>query len=462
MTKGRPLVPRCGRLLLLLLIAVAPGSLLAQGINQSEPLTVHPRQSLTTIQRSFALPTWGEATLPDRRHEALPDSMPAFFRDSTLRTDLRSYYRDRVTTGTQPPSVKEAWATGGSLSWESGKLFERLHGGVTLYTSLPLYAPQAYGNTGLLLPNQDGFAVVGQLYGQLDLPFDHTVTAGRYAWDTPYIGRQDSRMVPNTFYGYTVLRVHEDKARDLSFRYGGGYIATIKKRDADTFVPMAQAAGAAVDRGTAAGGGVLTWGPASIGAFEYFTQDLLNILYVEGSYGAEVWREAEAILSAQFADQRATGANLLTGSYFATNQVGVRLQVGSDPVMFTAGFSQVGAGAAMQNPWSNNPFYTDGLVLDYQRAGEGAVLLGGTANLTHLGLPGVTVQLQFFNGWTTAAPGGPLVESEWDVTVDWRPQVMLPGLWFRFAYGVAQTWQGSSYTHSSEMRAILNYRVRVF
>jgi len=102
---------------------LAPGSLLAQGINQSEPLTVHPRQSLTTIERSFALPTWGEATLFDRRRETLPETVPAFFRDSTLKADLRTYYRDKVTTGTQPAAVTEAWAAGGSLSWESGKLF---------------------------------------------------------------------------------------------------------------------------------------------------------------------------------------------------------------------------------------------------------------------------------------------------------------------------------------------------
>lgn len=449
-------------LLFLLGATLAPMPLLAQGINQSEPLTIRPRESLTTVQRSFALPTWGEATFVDRRREPLPESVPAFFRDSTLKADLRTYYRDKVTTGSQPASVTEAWAIGGSLSWESGKLFDRLHGGVTLHTALPLYAPEAYGNTGLLLPNQSGFAVVGQLYGQIDLPYEHTVTAGRYAWDTPYIGRHDNRMVPNTFYGYTVQRVHEDKGRDLSFRYGGGYIAAIKQRDADTFVPMSQAAGAPVDRGTAAGGGVLTWGPASLGVFEYYTQDILNILYAEGSYGGPVWPHAEAILSAQFADQRSTGANLMTGSYFATDQVGVRLQAGSDPFMLTAAFSQVGGGAAMQNPWSNNPFYTDGLVLDFQRAGEGAVLLGGTLNLRHVGLPGVTVQVQYFDGWTSAVPGGPLVESEWDVTVDWRPQERLPGLWFRVAYGVSQTWQGASYARTHEARAILNYRLRVF
>ncbi|MEI8151426.1 MAG: hypothetical protein WCG92_07495 [Hyphomicrobiales bacterium] len=161
----------------------------------------------------------------------------------------------------------------------------------------------------------------------------------------------------------------EDKGRDLSVRYGGGYLATIKQRDSDTFVSMAQAAGAPVDRGSAAGGAVLTWGPASIGAFEYYTQDILNILYAEGSYGAEAWPDVEAILSAQIADQRATGANLLTGSYFATNQLGLRLQVGSDPVMVTAAFSQVGPGAAMQNPRSNNALHTGALVLDSQRAG---------------------------------------------------------------------------------------------
>ena len=62
------------QLVLPLCLALFPGSLLAQGINQSEPLTVRPRESLTTIQRSFALPKWGEATVFDRKRQPLPDA----------------------------------------------------------------------------------------------------------------------------------------------------------------------------------------------------------------------------------------------------------------------------------------------------------------------------------------------------------------------------------------------------
>jgi len=38
--------------------------------------------------------------------------------------------------------------------------------GATGYTSLPLYAPTDKDGSGLLLPGQEGYAVLGQLYGE--------------------------------------------------------------------------------------------------------------------------------------------------------------------------------------------------------------------------------------------------------------------------------------------------------
>ena len=76
-------------------------------------------------------------------------------------------------------------------------------------------------------------------------------------------------------------------------------------------------------------GGLLTWGPASIGAIEYYSQDVLNIFYAEGKYGVSFGDGFNAIGAAQFVTQNSTGQNLLNGgNYFATNQFGTKIDFG--------------------------------------------------------------------------------------------------------------------------------------
>ena len=77
---------------------------------------------------------------------------------------------------------------------------------------------------------QGGFAVAGQLYARATLFDNYTLTAGRYLYNTPYLGPQDNRMIPNTFYGYTLVGTVGDPEKGPSLRWGGGYIATIKPR----------------------------------------------------------------------------------------------------------------------------------------------------------------------------------------------------------------------------------------
>ena len=289
--------------------------------------------------------------------------LPPFLRDSTFDLNLRSYYRD-VVTRSDTVDVKEAWAAGGSLSFETGRLFEVISGGMVLYTSLPLYAPLQYDGTQLLLPGQLGYDVVGQLWGRVHLTDNLRFTAGRYLYDTPYLGPNDNRMTPNTFYGYTLIGNQGDESGSgPSFRYGAGYIAAIKLRNSNVFQSMSRAAGANVDNGVGVAGGFMNWGPAYIGAVEYFCQDTLNIAYVEGKYGGKLSSDSSAILSLQYADQRSTGANLANGgTYFATNQFGARFELGYRTGIMTLGYSAVDPSFNMQNPWSANPVYTDAMI----------------------------------------------------------------------------------------------------
>ena len=439
------------------------GEAAAQGFQQEEPIPSTEKQSLTSIERSFRPEPPPTLKLFPGMRDAMVD-MPAFFRDSKVEIDARSYYRDNVTNKPSGAKIQEAWAAGGWTAVETGRLFDLISGGAVFYTSLPLYAPYDRGNTGLLLPDQQGYAVVGQLYGQLHLGDMHTFTAGRYTYDTPFLNQQDNRMTPNTFYGYVLRGTLGDPAAGPAFRYGGGYIAAMKPRDADVFTSMSRVAGANVDRGVGVAGGRMTWGPASLGVIEYYSQDIINIVYGEGKYGPNLPFGVDGDLALQYADQRSTGDNLLNGSNFSTGQFGARLQLGRDTGILTAAYTVVDPGFAMQNPWSSNPFYSDALIQSFQRAGENAVRLGVSYDFTPLGAKGIAAAVQYFGGWTSApAAGAPLVENEWDFNLEWRPDWKpLTGLWLRAQYGFSRTNQNNISTAVDEVRLTLNYKVELY
>ena len=339
--------------------------------------------------------------------------------------------------------------------------------GAVLYTSFPIYAPPDRGDTGLLLPNQQGYAVFGQLYGRARLFETHYATVGRYLYDTPFLGPHDNRMTPNTFFGYTLTGTFgSGENGGPTFRYGGGWLGAIKPRDAIDFQSMASKAGAPnSNAGVGLVGGLLTWGPASIGAIEYYSQDVLNIFYAEGKYGVSFGDGFNAIGAAQFVTQNSTGQNLLNGgNYFATNQFGTKIDFGYQTGILTVGYSTVNPSFAIQTPWSANPFYTDAQIQAFNRAGEQALMVGLSYVFTPIGLPGVAASVFYYNGWTGApAAGPPLVETEWDFNLEWRPGWKpLQGLWLRARYGTSSVYQGGGRTNIDEVRLILNYNIKLY
>ena len=79
------------------------------------------------------------------------------------------------------------------------------------YTSQPLYGPDDKDGTLLLKPGQEGYTVVGQLYGRVKLIEDNFINIYRYEYNTPYINKNDNRMTPNTFEGYTFTGAYGGK-----------------------------------------------------------------------------------------------------------------------------------------------------------------------------------------------------------------------------------------------------------
>jgi hypothetical protein len=451
-----------------LALALAAGSIAgnahAQNAHQELPIPDSLADDPTAIQLTFKRERPPPLTLFPEAREQLKD-LPAFLRDSTFGIEPRSYYRDVVTSSPGSVSVKEAWAAGGAVSFETGRLLDVISGGAVLYTSLPVYAPSQYDGSQLLLPGQLGYAVVGQLYGKLHLADNLTFTAGRHIYDTPYLGPFDVRMTPNTFYGYTLIGDTDEVWKGgPSFRYRAGYFAAIKLRNSNSFQSMSSAAGANADNGVGLVGLTMDWGPVTVGALEYYCQDTLNIAYVEGKYGVNLPWDLKAILALQYADQRSPGANLLNGgTYFATDQFGARTEFGYQTGIFTLGYSVVDQGFRMQNPWSDNPVYTNGMIQSFQRAGEQAMVVGASYVFTPLGLTGLGASAFFYQGWTGTSAGPPTVENEWDFEVDWRPEFKpLSGFWLRLRYATSNVNQANTLTTINEARVILNYSVKLY
>src|SRR4029079_3825610 len=212
----------------------------------------------TPLDGSFSLPSW---RLEKRR---------AAFKDTKFEVNLRTFYFDRNQFN---GSEAQAWAIGGWVGVKTGYFLDHVAFGTTLYTSQPIYAPSDRSGSLLLLPNQDGYTVLGEFYMDVRIFDGLNVNVGARGYDTPFINRNDTRMTPNTFEAIVLQgRVKlgtssEDDSTTAdglgpskdgkevavpsptptpevaTIKYGLGYFDQIKERNGTHFVSMAIDAG---------------------------------------------------------------------------------------------------------------------------------------------------------------------------------------------------------------------------
>jgi hypothetical protein len=350
------------------LFAACAGAQSEPGLELPPPASVE--DIVTPMEFSFVkkperppLTEWLKAQLEDT---------PPFLRDSKLTLHIRNghFFEEQFDD-----SKKEAWALGGWLEYQSGWLFDHLGIASTVYTSQPLFAPKDRDGTNMLEPGQTGFTVLGQLYGRIKIWEESEFRFFRQTYDSPYLNKNDGRMVPNTFEGYTFQGALGDEKSTGALKYGAGYVSKIKERNEDQFVWMSQDAGADVERGTIVAGALFTRGSWSVGAINYYTADTLNIFYAEAKRRWKLTEHWGLALSGQFSDQQSTGDNHLTGgSPFQTAQGGVALDVSYRNAVLTAAFTGTDSDRDMISPWSSYPGYTSCQVRDFNRAGEDALM----------------------------------------------------------------------------------------
>jgi hypothetical protein len=397
-------------------------------------------------QMDLSTPQGGMAVAP------APEQKSPFFRDTKFGLQLRTYYFNREK---YDDSRSEAWAIGGALSYKSGYLADRLAVGAVAYTSQPLYAPDEHDGTLLLKPGQEGYTVLGQIYGEVKLVDRVFLAFGRKEMSTPYMNKNDVRMTPNTFEGVAAYGTAGGKDGAPEWRFGGGYITKIKERNSDQFVWLSQDAGATVERGVYLGAANFAAKDLSIGAAEYYSSDIINIFYTEAKYGLKLGGGVPVKLAAQYSDQRSTGDDLLTGAEFSTSQWGVKADAALGAATLTLGYTDTASGHDMQSPWSGYPGYTSVQVQDFNRANESAVILKGAYDFSRHGAEGVSAYALWVHGSGREAPV--YNEDEADLNLQWTPKGgVLKGTSLRLRY--ARVMQdGGGDPEINDFRVIVNY-----
>jgi hypothetical protein len=426
-----------------------------EAISQEEPTPGSVQEEIVPMERSFQEKPSRPGFFPWLKEE-LKDA-PPFFRDTKLDLNVRTYYlyRDKFDD-----TIIEAWALGGSLSYRSGWFLDHFGIGATLYTSQPLHAPDDRDGTLLLEPVQEGYTQLGQLYARVKIMDENFINLFRYEYNTPYINKNDNRMTPNTFEAYTFTGTAGGKDGTPKFTYGAGYFDKIKPRNSDHFISMAEAAGVDADRGVYAAGANVSFPAFSIGAIDYYSNDIINIGYAEAKYTLTLTERLGILFSAQFTDQRSVGDDLLKGYSFETNQFGLMTSLSYRGGIITLAYTKNAEDADLQNPWSSYPGYTSVQVQDFNRAGENAFMVKGSYDFSHLGLDGVTAYALWVRGWNAINPSTKAEvydQDEYDTDVQWRPKSgVMKGFWFRVRYAHVEQ-RGVGDASLDDFRVIVNY-----
>jgi len=408
------------------------------------PIPSSTEQGSTTLDQSFE---------PMTRAQWLAEARRRAFRDTRFYGQLRSYYLDwRRLNGTE----SEAWALGGSAGFKTGYFRDLFAIGATGYTSQRLYAPEDKDGTKLLAPGQHGYTVLGELYSEILLTEGVKAIVGLKGYDTPYLGRFDTRMTPNTFEGASVLGSFGGTDGAPRWRFAAGYVDKIKERDSEEFVSMAAAAGAraGVSRGVSVVGGDYISGDLSLGAIDYYSSDIINIAYVEAKDAFGLTERLRLQLAAQYTSQKSVGDNLLTGQPFSADQLGFKTELAFAGTLLTAGYTRTGHGIDIQSPWNRAPGYTAVQIYWFDRSGEDAWMLRAAYNFQVV--RNLSAYALYVHGSQPDARNQ-YARDESDLNLEWKDTSgRLRGLTLRARYGhVSQA--GPVAAHADQLRLILYY-----
>ena len=311
----------------------------------------------------------------------------------TVTGQARLYYftQRNKTTGDDFDNVRESLALGGFLKYETPWLADVFGFGVAVYGTAPVSAEfnqENQGGTGLLSPDNEGFAALGEAYAKARYGKSE-MRLWRQRIDTPFINSNDSRMIPQTFEAYGVKSADFDNLT-LSLYW----VDKEKARDTELFRSMTELAG--LD-GT--NGGVLMagadWQPVEklpLRFWNYYAPDLDNTFFTQADYSFGDPDGVSFTVLFQGVDQRSVGSER-SGEY-GTAEGGLKGGVKFSGFTFDVGGTIVGNSAGIRNSWGSYPFFNNLMSYAFNRAGEKTVYLGVGYDFSRVGATGFTANIK--------------------------------------------------------------------
>ncbi len=421
----------------------------AEYIEQESPAPSSTGDMANPINAAFSTPTlpdWG--VFKKRLDARLEDSNP-FFRDARTGLDLRTFSFDR--TYINLPDTEDL-AIGGKLWLESGQ-WNNLSVRAAFYNSTKIDTEGTA--SGLLTLKGDNINVWAE--ANVRYQFDQGPLEGaeatlyRQTLNLPFLNKQDTRMLPNTHEGYVLQR------SDSDFDFVVGHFTRFKNKYSDDFDYMSVAAGA-----LGSDDGVSTLGvriPAgeniSMGVINHYGWNTFSTTFIEATHDSQWGHGIGYRLSGQFTDQRSVGDELVGdfNTWHTALQGALSWRGG---IIKLAGSTTSDKGS-IKSPWGGKPSYLSLQRLDFDSAGEDAVLLGGSYNTEYFSSMGLSSFVNIAHGWNRQVAGTSLDlpdRTEYDLTIDYKPPSgMLRGLWARFRVAYIDTDVDSV----RDIRLIINY-----
>jgi hypothetical protein len=440
-------------LTLLLLVCLAGPEVFAadESLLLEDPPTKSVGEEKGPLERAFEEPPPRDPVLFPGAKRALSD-LPAFFRDTQLSGDFRTYYLRRRFAERRNA---EALAIGGAFRYRSGWFQDHLQIGAAVFTSQRLYGPTERDGTGLLGPGQRGYTVVGEAFGRLRAA-NNELTVYRQPLAMPYVNGNDGRMTPNTFEGVTLIGRHP------LINYSIGYLFEMKQRNADNFASFSEVAGVpgSSDDGLSFVGIELQPTESlSIGAINHFVKDTLNTAYTEIE-----WRYLDTAgwgirLGTQYTHQRSVGDDNLTGDRFETWIWDGKIAASWKEMVLSVAVSITDGEDRIRNPWGSYPGYVGMMQSNFSEAREKAWSVSTSTYLGLIGLSNLSLALRYAEGYDARSvrTGSEIGDHrEVNATLDYRLRSgSLRGLWLRARFAWSQIENASRDAY--QVRLILRY-----
>lgn len=281
---------------------------------------------------------------------------------------------------------------------------------------------------------------------------------------TAYINPNDFRMIPLTFEG-VVLLPEARKGRKLD--YVASYLWRYKPRHLEYFIPFSEALGVAQDEGVLMTGASYRTSQWNYGLINYWIADTMNTAYGEFDYTLPfggVDGSPDFRLSANNADQRSVGEDLMHNAPFHTFQASARLIGSYRNFVLSGAVSRVGDEAPFLHPFGLSPVFTGMMISSFQRAGELGYHFSLSYDFASFGVEGLKLIVAYGRGVDAidAATGAALPDrDEIDLRLEYEPHVgLLKGLRVQIDYVDQRLIDGPPPSDDfTQFRAVVNYAI---